>query len=166
MQARIYSNYRFKLFLRDFCAMTTRTHDLTIGVIARRTGSTVQTIRFYEQIGLIPPPRRTEGGHRIYSEEHLRRLNMIRRCRDLGFSLPQVRNLLSLADRKVTDCGEARTIAAEHRDDVRAKIEALRALERTLSEYIDRCDAICGIGLAPESTILDDMLQGAGAGAL
>jgi DNA-binding transcriptional MerR regulator len=73
---------------------------LTIGDLAKRTGTKVETIRYYERIGLLPEPGRTEGNYRSYGSEHLGRLSFIRRARDLGFSLDQVRELLGLADQR------------------------------------------------------------------
>ncbi len=70
----------------------------SIGVIARQTGCTVPTIRYYEEIGLLPPGPRTEAGRRVYGDEAVRRLTFIRRCRDFGFSIEQVRELVSLVD--------------------------------------------------------------------
>ena len=112
---------------------------LQIGDLARSTGTKVQTIRYYEQAGLLPKPGRTIGNFRTYSEEHLGRLSFIRRARDLGFSLDEVRRLLSLSDQKSKSCNVVDTIARNHLADVDAKIADLRALRRELSAIISSC---------------------------
>lgn len=111
-----------------------------IGVMAQRTGLSPEGIRFYETAGLLPEPARTEGGRRIYSLAQLKRLIFIRRARDLGFSLDEVRELLRLADTSPECCAEARTMAATHLSDVRKKIADLRTLERVLTQTVAQCD--------------------------
>ena len=115
-----------------------RTAGLTIGALSQRTGCNIETIRFYEKQGLIPAPPRTEGGHRVYGKEHLHRLGFIRRSRELGFTLDEVRALLRLADGHHT-CAEVQEVALEHLASVRQKIADLQRLERTLSEVASRC---------------------------
>ena len=87
---------------------------LTIGALADQTGCNVPTIRYYEEIGLLPPARRRPGGHRFYSEADLRRLTFIRRCRDFGFPIEQVRALVELTEASDRDCNEARDLAQAH----------------------------------------------------
>lgn len=122
---------------------------LKIGDLANATGTKVQTIRYYEEIGLLPPPARTEGNYRAYDTSTLRRLSFIRRSRDLGFGLDHIRELLSLADHKDWSCGAVETIAREHRTAVERKITDLAALDRELARIIERCGqgtvAECGI---------------------
>jgi Cu(I)-responsive transcriptional regulator len=112
---------------------------LTIGALAKKTGTKVETIRYYERIDLLPAPRRTSGNYRIYGAEHLGRLSFIRRARDLGFSIEQVRELLSLADRPSQSCAGVDAIARHHLAEVERKISDLNAMRRELSTIIDQC---------------------------
>ena len=100
---------------------------LTIGNLAKATDTKVETIRYYERIGLLPAPARTRGNYRSYSPEQLGRLSFIRRARDLGFSLPQVRALLSLSDQRCRSCEAVDTIARKHLTEVDRKIAGLAA---------------------------------------
>src|ERR1700680_4003769 len=115
---------------------------LTIGHLAKATGTKVETIRFYEKTGLLPAPARTEGNYRAYAADHLNRLSFIRRVRDLGFSLEQVRELLALADDRSRSCSAIDAIATEHRLEVERKIRDLQALKAELDRLIDQCS--CG----------------------
>ena len=112
---------------------------LTIGELGRRTGTKVETIRYYERVGLLPVPARTSGNYRAYSAEHLNRLSFIRRSRELGFSLDQGRALVDLADKRDQSCEAVDVIAREHRAEVDRKIADLRALRRELGSMIDQC---------------------------
>jgi len=118
---------------------------LPIGEVARRTGCTIETIRYYERVGLVPaPPRR--GSYRSYGEEHVRRLRFIRRARQLGFTLDEVRALLRLAAGGHASCDEARALATAHLAGVRARIADLRRMEQALGAAIRACargDAAC-----------------------
>ncbi len=115
---------------------------LQIGDLARATNTKVETIRYYEQIGLLPAPARTSGNFRAYSAKHLGRLSFIRRARDLGFTLDQVRDLLSLSDQKRQSCEAVDLIARQHLADVDRKIADLTALRDELSTLIEQCS--CG----------------------
>jgi len=112
---------------------------LTIGELARATETKVETIRYYERIGLLPAPVRTEANYRSYAPEHLGRLSFIRRSRALGFSLDQIKALLGLADQRDRACGEVDAIARQHLSDVERKIADLRALQRELRAMVDQC---------------------------
>jgi Cu(I)-responsive transcriptional regulator len=113
---------------------------LTIGDLARATGTKVETIRYYERIGLLPAPARTgTGNYRSYSTAQLGRLSFVRRSRELGFTLDQVRALLGLADQRGRDCGAVDAIAREHLADVERKIADLKAMRRELGELIGQC---------------------------
>jgi Cu(I)-responsive transcriptional regulator len=116
-----------------------------IGQLARTTNTKVETIRFYEKIGLLAAPARTNGNYRDYSQRHLARLSFIRRARDLGFTLDQVRALLTLADDRDQPCGAVDTVAREHLAQIDQKIADLRALRRELDDIISQCGqgAIC-----------------------
>lgn len=124
--------------------------DFGIGALAQRTGVNIETIRYYEKIGLLPTPPRTEGGHRLYSGPHLNRLVFIRRSRELGFTLEEVRNLLGLVEGGHT-CGDVQAAALAHVDNIRRKIADLRRMERTLAETAARCKG----GTAPNCPIIE-----------
>ena len=115
------------------------THRLLIGDLARSTNTKVETIRYYEQIGLLPTPGRTRGNFRSYAPDHLRRLSFIRRARDLGFTFDQVRELLSLSGQKRRSCEAVDDIARQHLTDVDRKIGDLRALRNELAVIIEQC---------------------------
>jgi Cu(I)-responsive transcriptional regulator len=131
---------------------------LTIGALAKRTDTKVETIRYYERINLLPAPARTSGNYRAYDAEHLGRLSFIRRARDLGFSIEQLRELLSLADQRNRSCAGVDAIARQHLAEVERKISDLNAMRRELSTIIDQCGrgaiANCRIieALSPGST--------------
>ncbi len=112
---------------------------LTIGDLAGRTSTKVETIRYYERIGLLPAPVRTEGNYRSYDDGHLARLSFVRRARDLGFSLDQVRALLDLADQRDRSCEAVDRIARQHLAEVERKIVDLIALRDELADVIGRC---------------------------
>lgn len=112
---------------------------LTIGALARRTGVKAETIRYYERISLLQAPARTEGNYRSYDEAQLRRLSFIRRARDLGFSLDNVRELLRLADEADGSCEAVDLIAQRHLAEVERKIADLTALRDELAELVGRC---------------------------
>ncbi len=112
----------------------------TIGVLARKTGCNIETIRYYEKAGMLPHPARSEGGHRLYGSGHVKRLSFVMKARALGFTLSETRALLGLAERE-HPCEEARTLAAEHLADVQAKIADLRTMEAVLGDMVVSCDA-------------------------
>src|SRR3546814_6807299 len=107
---------------------------LTIGDLGKATNTKVETIRYYERIGLLPKPRRTVGNYRDYGSAELGRLSFIRRARDLGFSLDQVRALLRLSDDRSCDCADIDRIAEAHLHEVDRKLADLAALRRDRSE--------------------------------
>lgn len=110
----------------------------TIGDVSVLTGVNIETIRYYERIGLVPKPPRTEGGRRAYADADAKRLRFIRRARDLGFSIDDIRALLQLADSGGA-CKGAQEIAVRHRDDVRDKIKTLKRLDRILTDAAAQC---------------------------
>ena len=112
---------------------------LTIGNLAKRTGTKVQTIRYYEQIGLMPEPSRTEGGQRRYGATELDRLSFIRHARQLGFSLDAVRELLDLSDHPNQPCDEADSIARRQLKQVEQRIARLEALRTELKRMVREC---------------------------
>lgn len=130
------SCYRIKEF--RVAKRQLRNDYFTSGELSRRTGVNIETIRYYERIGLMPPPPRTQGGHRAYTHDGLRTLVFIRRARELGFGIDDVRALLSL--RAATPCCmDVKSIAVRHLEAVRSKLRDLVELETVLSETITRC---------------------------
>lgn len=113
--------------------------NLTIGRLAEATGVKVETIRYYERAGLIAPPARTAGNYRAYASDDLDRLRFIRRTRDLGFTLEEVRAMLDLAAQRDRSCGTIDAIATKHLDEVDRKIADLQGLRRELSAIISSC---------------------------
>lgn len=128
---------------------------LTRGRLSKLTGCNLETIRYYEQIGLMPQPPRSAGGHRLYDETFLRRLKFIRRCRDLGFSLEEIRGLLSLVDGGNYTCAEVKDMTVDHLRSVRSKIADLKVLEKTLKEMVSKCvgDEV------PECPVIDALFR-------
>lgn len=135
--------------------METTRSDMTIGGLSRQTGVNIETIRYYERVGLLPAPPRTEGGHRLYDQSHLRRLTFIRRSRGLGFPLDEVRGLLRLVDGGDFTCAEVEAIALQHLDEIRRKISDLRKLERVLGKMADQCDG----GTVPQCPVIDALFD-------
>ena len=143
---------------------TARPHDerspaLKIGDLAEQTGTTTPTIRYYESIGLLPPAERQGGGQRRYGTDDVRRLVFIRRCREFGFSVEQVRNLAGLVEDDSRCCTDARDIAQAHLESVRAKLSELRALEQEIATFVERCDAACVGGPGPACVPLAELAR-------
>ncbi|WP_324740195.1 helix-turn-helix domain-containing protein [Tsuneonella sp. CC-YZS046] len=111
----------------------------TIGELGKATGTKVETVRYYERIGLIPKPPRTDGNYRSYGRPELERLSFIRRARGLGFSLDQVRALLDLSDDRDRDCAMVDMVARQHLNEVERKIADLTALQRELAALLQSC---------------------------
>lgn len=130
---------------------------LTISRLAAAAGVNFETVRYYERIGLMPPPARTASGHRVYEVAHIRRLTFIRRARELGFRIEDIRALLALAEPSHASCAQAQEIAQAHLDDVRAKLADLAKLERILARAVARCSG----GPAPSCPVLDMLDAGA-----
>jgi MerR family transcriptional regulator, mercuric resistance operon regulatory protein len=116
-----------------------RAAPLLIGKLAESTGVNIETIRYYERVGLLPHPPRTQGRQRAYEEHHVQLLAFIRRGRELGFSLDDIRTLLQLVDRGDRACATAKQVTLRHLADVRGKIASLRKLERALKDMTDAC---------------------------
>jgi len=112
---------------------------LTIGALSERTEVNIETIRYYERIGILPNPPRSAGGHRLYGKEHAQRLVFIRRSRQLGFSLDQVRELLGLSSGRRMTCARVKNITEQHIADIRRRVRDLKRLERVLSELTSQC---------------------------
>lgn len=112
---------------------------MRIGELARLSGTLPETIRYYEQVTLIPAPPRSASGYRRYSAEHLKRLRFLRRCRDLGFSIAEIRSLLRLAERAEQSCKPVTDLATQHLTRIRAKIADLKRLERSITDLVGSC---------------------------
>jgi MerR family mercuric resistance operon transcriptional regulator len=131
---------------------------LSIGELSRRTGVNIETVRYYERIKILPAPARTSSGRRVYGPTEVRNLAFIRRSRELGFTLDEIRALLALsAEDGNNTCAEVRQVAARHLADIRAKIVDLRAMARVLSDAVERCDA----GEMPGCPLIDTLLASA-----
>ncbi|GJL65748.1 MAG: MerR family transcriptional regulator [Nitrospirales bacterium] len=128
---------------------------MLIGTLSLRTGCQIETIRYYERIGLLPKPLRTEGGHRIYTKEQMKRLVFIRRSRELGFSLDEIRTLLRLVDGKRYTCQQVKTIMEKHLGDIKKKIFDLRRLQKALGDISARCEGT----QVPECPIIDVLFE-------
>ena len=131
--------------------------NLTIGALSAQTGCNIPTIRYYEQIGLLPHPARAVNGHRYYREADLKRLTFIKRCRDFGFPIEQVRALMSLFEDGDRACVEVRDLAQEHLNIVRAKQEEMRQLEASLMAFVDSCTEACIGGTTRNCIIIEDL---------
>jgi len=125
--------------------------EMSIGNLARRTGCKVETIRYYEHCGLMPKPPRTNGGHRVYNVDHLKRLTFIRRSRDLGFAMTQIKSLLQMAQSDQHSCGEIAQAADKHLDAVRTRIHDLQKMQNTLNQILAQCHR----GDTPDCAIID-----------
>lgn len=129
----------------------------TIGKLAKAAGVNTSTIRYYEDIGLLPAPDRSRSGQRMYDAEDIDRLTFIRRCRDFGFGIDQVRRLAGLSISADQDCKEVRDIASGHLTEVQAKLDELKALERTLQRLVAQCDSLCCGGAGVDCVVFKDL---------
>ena len=111
-----------------------------IGEASKRSGVSVETIRYYEREGIVPKPGRAANGRRLYSDDEISELAFIKRCRDLGFSLPDVRALRSLSESIDRACAEVAGLGERHLADVRSKIADLRKIETALQELVASCE--------------------------
>ena len=127
-----------------------------IGELSKQTGVHIETIRYYERIGLMPKPLRTANGYRQYEGAHLKRLNFIRRSRELGFTIEQIRGLLELVDGSDALCDQVRTITLEHAEDIGGKLEDLNRMRDVLLAMAAECDG----GDVPECPILEALFDG------
>ncbi len=139
---------------REECIMreaTAHGEVLTRGALAARTGCNIETIRYYEQIGMLPPPPRSEGGHRLYGPDLVKRLNFVIRSRNLGFTLEEIRELLRLVDGGNYTCRQVEALAQEHMKEIRQKITDLKRLEIVLKTMASQCSR----GKVPKCPIID-----------
>lgn len=112
---------------------------MKIGELSKATGTNIETVRYYERIGLLPAPDRTAGNYRSYGEPHRARLAFVRHSRELGFTIEEIRSLLDLSDHPGRDCMEADRIATSHLVQVEAKIAQLETLRDELARIVGRC---------------------------
>jgi MerR family transcriptional regulator, mercuric resistance operon regulatory protein len=122
-------------------ARITNMRPLTIGALAKASRVHLETVRYYERIGLMPKPSRTASNYRNFGPEHVERLSFIRRAREIGFSIREIKELLALAEPGRASCAEVQTLTAAHLQEVRAKIADLRSLEAILAGALERCFA-------------------------
>lgn len=127
--------------------------NLSRGTLAQHSGVNSETVRYYEKIALLPEPNRSAGGHRVYQEDDLQRLCFIRRCRELGFSLDEIRGLLSLVDDQQVSCERVKSIADEHLRHIQTKISDLKKIKRTLRSLT----ASCSGGDVPQCPIIESL---------
>ncbi len=133
----------------------TNTRGYAIGEVSKFTGVNIETVRYYERIELMPKPDRTAGGNRQYNEPQLKQLFFIKRARELGFSIREIRALLAMALNTEFTCGEVHGMTIEHLASVQEKIVSLRRLEVALTDMA----AECSRGDVPDCPILDTLFD-------
>ena len=133
----------------------TKTRGYAIGAMSRETSVNIETIRYYERIGIMAEPDRTAGGNRQYYHDQLKRLFFIKRCRELGFSIEEIRALLQMVDRADFTCGEVHAMTVDHLATVNKKLADLRRLEKSLRSMA----AECGKGDVPACPIIDTLFS-------
>ena len=126
-----------------------------IGDMSRATGVHIETIRYYERIGIMPPPDRTPGGNRQFSHDQLKRLFFVKRCRDLGFSLDEIRALLTMVDGRNFTCNEVNEMTLAHLGNIRKKLTDLKRLEQTLQKMAAQCSK----GDVPQCPVIDTLFE-------
>ena len=141
------NSYRIKDFLMH--------QSVKRGTLAKITGCNIETIRYYENIALLRPVDRTSSGHRLYSPDDQARLRFILRARELGFSIAELRGLLSLVDSDEYTCGEVLAVTNDHIANIQQKISDLQRLKQTLSDMAQKCDG----GEVPDCAIVDTMFH-------
>ena len=135
--------------------MNATTPHFSRGSLAKHSGVNIETIRYYEKIELMPNPMRSEGGHRLYNKAQLQRLSFIKRCRELGFTLKEIRDLLTLVDGGDYTCTEVRDRTIDHLADIGKKLSDLKKMQRTLKIMVSQCDG----ELAPKCPIVDTLFS-------
>lgn len=131
---------------------------IRIGELSKHTGVHIETIRYYERIGLTPEPSRAANGYRQYDDDHLKILNFIRRSRELGFTLEEIRGLLRLVDGGDATCDQVRTITLQHATDIGGKLADLNRMRKALLAMAAECEG----GEVPECPILETLFAGDG----
>lgn len=138
--------------------MNVHVRRVTIGALAKAAGVTAPTIRYYEEIGLLPPAVRSISGQRTYEPSDIAGITFIKRCRDFGFSIEQVRVLVGLSISPDKDCTEVRDIARAHLDQVQERLAELHALERSLGNFVANCEQACSGGAGVDCVIFRDLV--------
>ncbi len=128
---------------------------LSIGELSKQSDVNIETIRYYEKIGVMPAPGRSVGGYRIYGPDHLKRLSFVRRGRQLGFSLDEIRGLLRLVDGHAHTCAEVQALTLNHLAEIRRKIADLKRLQRVMAEMAAQCSG----EQAPECAVIDALFD-------
>ena len=134
--------------------------EFKIGQLSRRTGVHIETIRYYERVGLVPEPPRMAGRFRLYGAEDVARLSFIRRCRELGFSLDEIRDLQKLAQGGERSCAEAASAARHQLGAIAAKLKDLRRMQKTLRALSRDC--VHGDEPAPACPMLENLMRAQG----
>jgi MerR family mercuric resistance operon transcriptional regulator len=127
----------------------------SIGELSKQSGVNIETIRYYEKIGVMPSPGRSAGGYRVYGPEYLKRLSFVRRSRQLGFSLDEIRGLLRLVDGDAYTCAQVRDLTLGHLEEIRRKIADLKRLKRVMEEMAAQCSG----ERAPDCAIIDALFD-------
>lgn len=132
-----------------------QTEGFSIGALSKRSGVNIETIRYYEKVGIMPSPARSAGGFRIYGPEHARRLHFVRRGRELGFSLDKLRGLLRLVDGHNFNCSQVHSLTVQHLMDIHQRIADLRRLEQVMTDMARQCKG----DKVPECPIIDALFE-------
>lgn len=127
----------------------------SIGELSKRSDVNIETIRYYEKIGVMPAPGRSAGGYRIYGADHLKRLSFVRRSRQLGFSLNEIRELLRLVDGHAYTCAEVQALTLNHLAEIRRKITDLKRLKRVMADMAAQCSG----ERVPECVVIDALFD-------
>lgn len=130
-----------------------------IGALSKSTGCHTETIRYYEKIGLIPPPLRSAGGHRIYTEAHRARLVFIRQNRELGFPLEAIRELIAVSSDGERPCADALSVVRKHLTEVEQKVKKLNEIRKELLSMARACEATCLGSSGPDCTIVESLFE-------
>ncbi len=130
-----------------------------IGKLSKKTNCQIETIRYYERIGLMPKPDRTQSGHRVYGSEHEKRLSFIRHSRELDFSLGEIRTLLQAAEVDNPSCAEVEEFSEKHLKLIQGKIKDLRVMEKTMKNLLSECQG----NRAPGCPLIDVLYEKVGS---
>ena len=126
---------------------------MNIGALAKKTGIAAKTIRYYETVGLLAAPPRSEGNYRVYGERDVATLRFVQRARHLGFSIKEIAGLVALWHDRKRASAEVRALAVAHLDEIEGKLRELQTMQRTLRQLIDRCHG----DARPDCPIIDDL---------
>ena len=133
----------------------TNTRGYPIGEMSRQTGVNIETIRYYERIGIMPEPDRTDGGTRQYNHDQLKRLFFIKRSRELGFRIEEIRTLLTMVESHEYTCADIHEMTISHLSEIHSKIADLKKLEKVLKQMAAECSG----GDVPECPIIEELFK-------